>query len=144
MASSPNEPAPPPLLGAHCCLSMGDGRLAFKAEDGADAGEGSSSLPRGRLRSPPSPLSKSLQTISRASGLFLCSCPPPHPSLPQGSDFRLFCSYSNWLPSSSLLPAMLHSQLRNRTCTQGALAASCFPDSSRAQVSSPGQNCFCL
>lgn len=80
MASSPNEPAPPPLLGAHCCLSVGDGRLAFKAEDGADAGEGSSSLPGGRLRSPLSPLSKSLQTITCLWSISLQLPTPPTPA----------------------------------------------------------------
>ena len=80
MASSPDEPAPPPLLGAHCCLSTGDWRLALKAENGADAGEGSSSLPRGRLRSPLSPLSKSLQTIACASLVYFSAA--AHPTTP--------------------------------------------------------------
>lgn len=101
--------------------AKGTGGLSVKVESVTNPGGASTRLPQGRLSSPLALLKICPNNIMCLFGLFLHSCPLPLClSLPQGSDFRPFCSYSNWPPSTSLLPRMLHSQLC-KPCVRRAL-----------------------
>ena len=115
------------------------GGLSLKVESVANPGGASSSLPPVGLDSPCTLLKICPNNIMCLFGLFLHSCPLPLClSLPQGSDFRPFCSYSNWPPSTSLLPRMLHSQL-SKPCALRALELGRLPP-----PPSPQWTCFHL
>lgn len=133
------RPLSPQLLGVHCCLSYVDEKFIIKARKCSKPRKGLIQPPSSQAGLPSCPS----QNLSKQYHVPLWSVSPQLPPSPvpqpaSGSDFRPLCSYSNWPPSTSLLPRMLHSQLY-KPCAPRALELGCL-----LLPPSPQRTCFHL